>query len=361
MEYRFDRLPKMIIFLVLLLVLIGIIALYSAADGNFRPWASKQILLFCFSIPLVFIISLINVRTLYQLAYPAYFVSLLLLIAVEILGHTAMGATRWLEIASIKLQPSEPAKFAIILMLAKYFNDHSMQDLNQWSKLITPAVAVLIVTALIIKQPDLGTGLITIITSGMVFIGAGISARKILITLFSCLALAPIAWNFLYDYQKRRIENFLNPEADPFGSGYNIVQSKIAIGSGGFSGKGFLQGTQSHLSFLPEHQTDFIFAFLAEEFGFIGGVGIIILFAALIAAIINVSVNCRNIFLKLVTQGVANLIFCHVFINVAMVMGVLPAVGVPLPFISYGGTMIVSMMIGIGLIVNANINSNLRL
>ena len=355
------RLPKALIFLNLLLVSIGLVVLYSAADGNFSPWASKQFTLFIFSCPLALLIAFLNVRTIYNMAYPAYFFALVLLVAVELLGYKAMGATRWLEFGGIKLQPSEPAKFAIILMLAKYFNDCTLEQTQQWRVLLTPALATLLLCALIIKQPDLGTGLLTLSSASMVFFVVGIDFRKILLVIFSSASLIPIAWQFLYDYQKKRIAIFLNPEQDHLGSGYNIIQSKIAVGSGGLTGKGFLQGSQSHLSFLPEHQTDFIFAFLAEEFGFIGGMSIILLFALLIGVIVNISISCKSVFLKILSQGIASIIFCHAFINISMVMGLLPAVGIPLPFISYGGTMIVSMMVGMGLVANAHINRNFRI
>jgi rod shape determining protein RodA len=355
------HLPKFIIFLTLTLVSIGIVVLYSAADGNFQPWAAKQSLLFLLSCPLTLLIASLNVRTIYQLAYPSYVLSLLLLIAVEILGHTAMGATRWLEIAGIKLQPAEPAKFAIILMLAKYFNDRSLAEISTWKELFIPSGATLLMCLLIIKQPDLGSGMLTLIAAAMLFFTSGVDWKKIVISASSALACLPLAWHFMYDYQKQRIDIFLNPGKDPLSKGYNIIQSKIAIGSGGMTGKGFLQGTQSHLSFLPEHQTDFIFAFLAEEFGFVGCAMLILLFVLLIGSIVHVSISCKSVFLKLITQGVAGIIFCHVFINIAMVIGFLPAVGIPLPFISYGGTMIVSMMIGMGFVLNAYHNKNYRI
>jgi rod shape determining protein RodA len=360
MDSKFLKLPKLLIFLVISLISIGVIILYSAADGSFSPWASRQLLLFIFAFPLSIIIGFLNFRTIYQLAYPTYFISLILLIAVEILGHTAMGATRWLEIGGIKLQPSEPVKFSIILMLARYFHDCSLKELSYWRHFIIPAMGTILPCMLIIKQPDLGTGTLTLIAAGMLFFASGIDFKKILIVCCIGLLMLPIAWTFLHDYQKQRVEIFLNPGKDHLGSGYNIIQSKIAIGSGGLTGKGFLQGTQSHLSFLPEHQTDFIFAFLTEEFGFLGGGLVIGLFGLLISSIMFISITCKNMFLKLVSQGVANIIFCHVFINIGMVMGVVPTVGVPLPFISYGGSLIVSMLLGIGLVINAHINKNIR-
>ncbi len=361
LEYKLVKLPKPIIFLVFCLVSIGLVVLYSAADGNMQPWALKQLILFGVSCVLALPIILINVRTLYHLAYPFYFATLVLLIGVEMLGHSAMGATRWLEIGGLKLQPSEPAKLAIIMMLARYFHDHSLQEIRQWRFLIAPIIGTILPCILIIKQPDLGTGILTLLAAGTLFFISGINLNKILSAIAIILLGIPIAWNFLHDYQKQRIEIFLDPEKDPLGAGYNLIQSKIAIGSGGITGKGFMQGTQSHLSFLPEHQTDFIFAFLTEELGFLGGITIIILFALLISLIFSISIKCKSIFLKFISQGVASIIFLHVVINIGMVMGLAPVVGVPLPFISYGGTMMVSTMLGISLAINAHINKNIRI
>jgi rod shape determining protein RodA len=355
------KLPKLLLFVVCCLVSIGIVVLYSAAGGKWQPWALKQLILFALAFAVSLFITMVNVRTIYLLAYPIYWFCLLLLIGVELLGHTAMGATRWLEIAGFKLQPSEPAKLSIVLMLARYFHDRSLQEIKQWSDLIIPIFASILPCLMIIKQPDLGTGLLTLFSASTLFFVSGMDFRKIALAILAVLLLLPITWGFLHDYQRQRVAIFLNPEQDPLGSGYNLIQSKIAIGSGGFEGKGFMQGTQSHLSFLPEHQTDFIFAFLCEEFGFLGGSCLILLFTMLIGLILAISISCKSVFLKLVTQGAASIIFLHVAINISMVMGLVPVVGVPLPFISYGGTMMVSSMLGIGLIFNACVNKNIRL
>jgi rod shape determining protein RodA len=360
-ESKFSKLPKLLLFTIFCLVALGIAILYSAAGGSWQPWALKQLILFSLAFFCSIFIGIINVRKIYLLAYPIYFASLLLLIGVELLGHTAMGATRWLEVAGFKLQPSEPAKLSIVLMLARYFHDCSLQETRRWYYLITPIMASILPCMMIIKQPDLGTGMLTLLSASILFFVSGVDFKKILLVIVMILLALPIAWNFLHDYQKQRVEIFLNPEKDPLGSGYNLIQSKIAIGSGGFNGKGFMQGTQSHLSFLPEHQTDFIFAFLAEEFGFLGGISVILLFALLIGLIIAISVSCKSVFLKLTAQGVASIVFLHAAINISMVMGLIPVVGVPLPFISYGGTMMVSTMLGMGLVINAHINKNIRL
>ncbi len=361
LQSKLSKLPKLLLCTIFCLVAVGILILYSAAGGRLQPWALKQLILFGLAFLASLFIAVINVRGIYLLAYPLYLVCLLLLIGVELLGHTAMGATRWLEIAGLKLQPSEPAKLSIVLMLARYFHDRSLQEIKRWSDLIIPIVASLAPCALIIKQPDLGTGILSLLSASTLFFVSGMDIGKIALVIVMILLCLPVAWSFLHDYQRQRVEIFLNPEQDPLGSGYNLIQSKIAIGSGGFSGKGFMQGTQSHLSFLPEHQTDFIFAFLSEEFGFLGGASVILLLALLIGLIVAISISCKSVFLKLVAQGVASIIFLHAAINISMVMGLVPVVGVPLPFISYGGTMMVSTMLGMGLVFNAYINKNIRL
>lgn len=361
LQSKLLKLPKLLLCTIFCLVAVGILILYSAAGGRLQPWALKQLILFGLACLASLFIAIINVRGIYLLAYPLYLACLLLLIGVELLGHTAMGATRWLEIAGLKLQPSEPAKLSIVLMLARYFHDRSLQEIRRWRDLIIPIIASLAPCALIIKQPDLGTGILALLSASTLFFVSGMDISKIVLVIVMILLWLPVAWNFLHDYQKQRVEIFLNPEQDPLGSGYNLIQSKIAIGSGGFGGKGFIQGTQSHLSFLPEHQTDFIFAFLSEEFGFLGSASVILLLALLIGSIVAISISCKSVFLKLVAQGVASIIFLHAAINISMVMGLVPVVGVPLPFISYGGTMMVSTMLGMGLVFNAHINKNIRL
>jgi rod shape determining protein RodA len=290
-----------------------------------------------------------------------YFVVVIALIAVEISGYTAMGATRWINIAGYRFQPSEPVKLATIMMLARYLHNISELNINRIQYLILPICALLFPVALVIKQPDLGTGIIIIIVSMAVLFAAGVSIWKF-VTLGSGVILSlPIIWTLLKEYQKKRILVFLNPELDPKGASYNIIQSKIAIGSGGVFGKGIASGTQSHLSFLPEHQTDFIFASLSEEFGLIGGMALLLIYAAIIYVSITVAMNSRSVYGKLLVIGVVSIFFSHVFINIAMVMGLLPAVGVPLPLMSYGGTMMGSMLGGFGIIMNVHINRDMDL
>jgi rod shape determining protein RodA len=227
--------------------------------------------------------------------------------------------------------------------------------------LILPLIASIIPIALVIKQPDLGTGIITLIVVCFMFFAAGVKRIYFIISGVAGLAAMPAIWFMLYDYQRSRILTFIDPEADPLGKGYNIIQSKIAIGSGGLFGKGLLSGTQGPLSFLPEYETDFIFSFLTEELGFIGGIMLLVLYSLIIISSLSVAINCRSKFAKLLTIGIVTLFFCHIFINIAMVMGLLPAVGVPLPLISYGRTMMVSMLLGFGLIMNAAVNRHKNL
>ncbi len=358
---QLQKLPITLILLISLICCIGFIVLYSAANSNLQPWAYKQIINFCIFLPLAIIIALIDLRIIFRLSYIFYFCVLALLVAVELFGSTAMGGKRWIDIGIVKLQPSEPIKIAVVLMLAKYFHSLTIDDLTKFHKVIIPIIGVLIPAFLIIREPDLGTGMIVLIVSAIIFFAAGFRIKYFIILGLAALISLPIAWNMMYDYQKKRVMVFLNPEHDPLGASYNIIQSKIAIGSGSLFGRGLNQGSQSHLDFLPEHQTDFIFATFAEEFGFIGGMFLLILYFALITISLLIAANCREIFSKLMVIGITSILFSHVFINIAMVMGLLPVVGVPLPFISYGGTMIASMLIGFGLVMNAQVHGHTTL
>ncbi|MFV9948015.1 rod shape-determining protein RodA [Rickettsia conorii] len=358
---QLQKLPITLIVLISLICCIGFIVLYSAANSNLQPWAYKQIINFCIFLPLAIIIALIDLRIIFRLSYIFYLCVLALLVAVELCGSTAMGGKRWIDIGIVKLQPSEPIKIAVVLTLARYFHSLTIDDLTKFHKVIIPIIGVLIPAFLIIREPDLGTGMIVLIVSAIIFFAAGLRIKYFIILGLAALISLPIAWNMMYDYQKKRVMVFLDPEHDPLGASYNIIQSKIAIGSGSLFGRGLNQGSQSHLDFLPEHQTDFIFATFAEEFGFIGGIFLLILYCALITISLLIAANCREIFSKLMVIGITSILFSHVFINIAMVMGLLPVVGVPLPFISYGGTMIASMLIGFGLVMNAQVHGHTAL
>jgi len=350
-----------LLFFVFITCIYGLIALYSAGGGSFHPWAYKQLINILLCLPIILFISFINIRILYHYSWVVYLLVLICLIYVEISGYRAMGAQRWVNIGPLRFQPSEPAKIAIILMLARYFHNLSHINISKISHLILPISMVLLPAALVIKQPDLGTGIIILIVAASIFFAAGVSIWKFVFIGSVGIISMPILWQFLKEYQKKRILVFLNPEYDPQGAGYNIIQSKIAIGSGKIFGKGIGAGTQSHLSFLPEYQTDFIFAAMCEEFGFVGGIMLLILYAAIIYVSIAIAINARNIFGKLLVIGVISIFFSHIFVNISMVMGMMPAVGVPLPLISYGGTMIGSMLGGFGIIMNVHINRDVEL
>jgi len=267
-----------------------------------------------------------------------------------------MGAKRWIDLGFTRIQPSELTKLAIVVMLAKYFYKIQSTHLNDVPRLLLAILAVIIPDILVIKQPDLGTGIIILIIATVMFFATGVDIKKFIVVGIGTLISLPLLWSLLHDYQRKRMLMFLNPDDDPLGSGYNIIQSKIAIGSGGALGKGLSHGTQSHLRFLPEYQTDFIFATFAEEFGFVGCIALICLYALIIMHCLSIAANAKNQFSKLLVIGITTTFFCHVFINIAMVMGMMPVVGVPLPLLSYGGTMLFSMLIGFALIANVHVH-----
>ena len=328
---------------------IGFAMLYSAANGSLDPWASRQMVRFALGIALMLVAALIDIRFWLRMAYPVYGVSLLLLVAVEVAGSIGMGAQRWIDLGFIQLQPSELMKIALILALARWFHGVEAEDASKPRSLAMPLAMILLPTALVMKQPDLGTAMVLMACGGVMFWLVGVRMWMFASVAALGAAAIPVAWQFLHGYQKNRILTFLNPENDPLGAGYHILQSKIALGSGGIFGKGFLGGTQSHLNFLPEKQTDFIFTMLAEEFGLIGGVGVIALFGLLIAYGATIAWRSRSQFGRLLAMGLTTNLFLYVFINIAMVMGVVPVVGVPLPLISYGGTAMLTVLIGFGL------------
>lgn len=339
---------------------IGFTILYSAAKGSLEPWAIRQIVRFAVFFPIMIAIAIVDVRFWLRHAYTIYILSLLMLIVVEVAGHTAMGATRWLRIGPVNLQPSEFMKLALVLALARYFHTINLEDVGRVSYLLLPLLMVLVPVLLILKQPNLGTALITTMISGAIFFASGVRLWKFGLVIAGAVSSIPIAWKFMHDYQKKRVMTFLNPESDPLGDGYNIIQSKIAIGSGGLTGKGFLNGSQSQLEFLPEHQTDFIFTTFAEEFGFIGGLSMLAMFALIITMGLLIAIRCHNHFGRLVATGITTMFFVHVFINVGMNMGMLPVVGTPLPLLSYGGTILITIMIGFGFLLNAYVHRDVH-
>lgn len=347
--------------LICMLACIGFMCLYSAANGNLEPWAAKQIPRFLFALGLLVAFALIDIRWLFRLAYPLHAVTIFLLILVDVFGHIGMGAQRWLDLGIMKLQPSEIAKISTIMVLARYYHSLDSHEARRLKSLILPALMILIPCGLVAAQPDLGTSL-TILFGGtaMMFVG-GMSLWLFAALIGAGLAAIPIAWHFLREYQRNRVMIFLDPESDPLGAGFHITQSKIALGSGGVFGKGFMQGTQSHLNFLPEKHTDFIFTLWAEEWGLVGGLGLITLLGMIILYGTWIAFRCRNVFGRMLAFGLTFNFSVYVMINIGMVMGLLPVVGIPLPLMSYGGTAMLTVMIAFGIIQCCNISKDARL
>ena len=339
----------------------GIAELYSAADGDMQPWAATQMMRFGMALVPMVGAALLGIRLWYRMAYWGYAVTLALVVAVDLRGFVGMGARRWIDLGLIQLQPSSLMNIALVLALARYFHARSDQDIARLRYLIPPALMVMTPAALVLKQPDLGTAIMLLITGAALFFIAGVRLRYFALMALGVAAAVPAGWHFLRDYQKNRIYTFVDPESDPLGAGYHILQSKIALGSGGFFGRGFLNGSQSHLSFLPEKQTDFIFTSLAEEFGFVGGVGLLALYTLMIAYGFVIALRCRSHFGRLLGLGIVTNFSLYVFINTAMVMGLIPVVGVPLPLISYGGTAMLAVMFGFGLLLNVGVHREARL
>lgn len=339
---------------------VGFISLYSAAGGDAGKWATKQAVRFGFGMVGLVIVALVDIRVWLKVAYPAYALGILLLIFVDIKGHIGMGAQRWINLGFLQLQPSEVVKITTVLALARFFHGATAEDVRNPLYLLGPLALVGVPTFFVVIQPDLGTALTIMIVSGGIFFLAGVSYWMFGVVIAGGIALLPIAWHFLHDYQKKRVTIFLDPESDPLGAGYHITQSKIALGSGGIMGKGFLQGSQSHLNFLPEKQTDFIFTLFTEEWGLVGGLSLMGLFAAVIVYGYFISLNCQSQFGRLLSMGIVVNFFTYVFINMGMVMGLLPVVGVPLPMVSYGGTAMLAVLFGFGLLMSAHVHRDVK-
>ena len=347
--------------LVTAIACVGFAMLYSAANGSWQPWAERQLLRYAVAAFIMLAVAVVDIRLWLRAAYTFYALTLLLLVAVQVRGAIGMGAQRWIDLGLIQIQPSEFMKIALIMALARYFNSLTPEEVGQPTKLIAPALLVLVPSILVLKQPDLGTAMMLALGGAAMFFLAGVRWWKFALVLSGAAAAGPIAWRFLRDYQKNRIYTFLDPESDPLGAGYHSLQSKIAIGSGGTFGKGFLEGTQSHLNFLPERQTDFIFTMLAEEFGLAGGLGLLALYSLVFVYGYAIAFRSRSHFGKLLAFGITTNIFLYVFINTAMVIGLIPVVGVPLPLISYGGTSMLTVMFGFGLLMSVYVHRDTRI
>ena len=340
---------------------VGFGMLYSVADGNVNPWVSRQAIRFGLGVSVLFIVALIDIRFWMRMAYPAYFGALVLLVLVELMGQVGMGAQRWIGFGPLQLQPSELMKITLVMALARYFNSISIEDVSKIRHLLIPVLMCVVPSILVLRQPDLGTTVLLLAGGAAVFFVAGVSWRYFLLAFVGGIAAIPVGWQFLKQYQRERVLTFLDPERDPLGAGYHIMQSKIAFGSGGVSGKGFMQGTQSHLNFLPEKQTDFIFTMLAEEFGLLGSLSVLGLYAVIIIYCYAIALRVRNHFGRLLALGICMTFFLYVMINVAMVTGLVPVVGVPLPLVSYGGSAMLTLLIGFGLIMSAYIHREVEI
>ena len=345
-----------LLFFICLVVGIGLGVLYSVGGGNWSPWASKQFARFFMSLCFLFVVAFFNLRFFMKYAYWLYGITLAMLFGVELFGRVGMGAQRWLNLGVIQVQPSECMKIALVLALARYFHGASLDDVRSCKFMIPPVLMMLVPVGLILKQPDLGTAMMLVLVSVAIFFLVGVQIWKFLLVFLCGAGAMPIVWSFLHDYQKKRILTFLNPERDPLGDGYHIMQSTITLGSGGFFGKGFMQGTQSRLSFIPEKQTDFIFTVLAEEFGLMGSLVLYALYMVIIFYGVMIGLKCTSFFGKILALGLTVNFSLYVFINMGMVMGLMPVVGVPLPLMSYVGTAMLTLFIGFGLIECVGIN-----
>jgi rod shape determining protein RodA len=340
---------------------IGCAVLYSAAGGSLDPWADRHAARYVVGLMLAIGVAMVDLRTWMKWAYPIYALGFVLLVLVPILGVVGMGARRWIDLGPITIQPSEIMKIGLILALARYFHGRTLDEIWKIRWLIIPIAMIVLPVGLVMKQPDLGTAMLLMAGGAIVFLLAGVKLWKFGVAIVGAAAAVPVAWGLMHDYQRQRVLTFLDPDADPLGAGYHILQSKIALGSGGLLGKGFLQGTQSHLNFLPEKQTDFAFTSWAEETGLLGALVLLGLFMLLFAYGHAISVRSRSQFGRLLAGGITGLIFLYMFINVAMVIGLVPVVGVPLPLISYGGTAMLTLMFGVGLVMSVWIHRDVTI
>ncbi|MCE8520642.1 rod shape-determining protein RodA [Ruegeria pomeroyi] len=342
---------------------VGFLMLYSVAGGSFSPWAEPQIKRFVAGLVVMTTVAMVPIWFWRNMAAVAYGGSLVLLIMVELFGAVGMGAQRWIDLGFMRLQPSELTKITLVMVLAAYYDWLPGKKTSRPLWVLVPVLIILVPTALVLKQPDLGTAILLLSAGGALMFLAGVHWAYFAAVIAAGVGLITAVfksrgtdWQLLKDYQFRRIDTFLDPSSDPLGAGYHITQSKIALGSGGWSGRGFMQGTQSRLNFLPEKHTDFIFTTLAEEFGFIGGISLLSLYALIIAFCVVTALATRDRFSSLVTMGIAVNFFLFFAVNMSMVMGLAPVVGVPLPMVSYGGSAMLVLMVAFGLVHSTHIH-----
>ncbi|MEP5153084.1 rod shape-determining protein RodA [Planktotalea sp.] len=342
---------------------IGFLMLYSVGGGSFSPWAEPQIKRFLLGFTLMLIIAMVPIWFWRNIAGVAYGTSILLLLYVEFFGSLGMGAQRWIDLGFMRLQPSELMKIALVMLLAAYYDWLPLPRTSRPLWVAIPVILILLPTMLVLRQPDLGTSLLLITGGGLIMFMAGVHWAYFAAVFASGIGLIAAVfqsrgteWQLLKDYQFRRIDTFLDPASDPLGAGYHITQSKIALGSGGWTGRGFMEGTQSRLNFLPEKHTDFIFTTLAEEFGFIGAFSLLVLYLLIILFCVASALKNKNRFAALLTLGIAATFFLFFAVNMSMVMGLAPVVGVPLPLVSYGGSAMLILLLGFGLVQSAHVH-----
>ena len=347
-----------LVFSILILGIVSMFAMYSTDGGEFKYHTNSHILRFFVFFGLFFLVSLIQIRFWHDQSYLIYILFFILLLGVKYFGLTSSGSKRWLDLYFMNLQPSELMKVGLILFLAKYYHRVSIENMNSIRYLFLPIIALIAPLLLVATQPDLGTSIL--IAAGGIIVAwlAGVRIKFFVYSSIAFLSLLPVAISFLKPYQKSRILTFLNPERDPLGAGYQIIQSKIAIGSGGLFGKGFLNGSQSYLDYLPEKHTDFIFTLFSEEFGFFGSLSILLLYALIISRIVKIGTLTRSTFGKLYCYSFATAFFIYVVVNMMMVLGLLPIVGSPLPIMSYGGSSMMAIMFGLGIVMSCKIHKD---
>jgi len=346
--------------LIALIACAGFAVLYSAAGGSLSPWAERQMFRFMIGFFILVGVACVDLRVWMALAYPAYGFSLLLLVAVEIAGRVGLGAQRWIELGPLQLQPSELMKIALVLALSRYLHGLAPGEVSRPFRLIVPLIMIAVPAVLVLMQPNLGTATLLAVGGALLLFLAGLSWYWIASTVAAIAVAVPSAWEFLlHDYQKQRVLTFLHPDSDALGAGWNITQAKIALGSGGLFGKGFLMGTQSRLNFLPEKETDFVLPIIGEEFGFFGTMLLFLLFAAVIWYGIQIAMTARSQFGRLLAMGVTVNFFLYIMINALMVMGLIPVVGIPMPLISYGGTAMMTVMFGFGLLMSVHVHRHI--
>ena len=352
-----------LVFLITAVASTGFLMLYSVGGGEIDRWAEPQMQRFAVGMVAMIGLAFVPIWFWRSIAIPAYLFCLVLLVAVDLVGHTTMGAQRWLDIGPIRLQPSELMKVALVLMLAAYYDWLDLDRVSRPLWVLIPVLLILLPTGLVLVQPDLGTAMMLTLGGAFTAFAAGVSIWYFVAVfgvaggaVFAVLESRGTSWQLLHDYQFRRIDTFLDPTSDPLGAGYNITQAHIALGSGGWSGRGFMQGTQSRLNFLPEKHTDFIFTTLAEEFGFVGSLSLLVLYILIVGFCLHSALTNRDRFGALMTIGIAATFFLYFAVNMGMVMGLLPVVGVPLPMVSYGGTQLMILLMAFGMVQSAHVH-----